>query len=313
MHQDFKNRDIVSISSLTKEEILHILSLTKDLKSKPRCSLLTGKIMASCFFEPSTRTRLSFEAAMHRLGGQVIGFSDSNTTSTSKGEAFSDTIRTIGQYSDVIVVRHPLEGAAQRAAEVTDKPVINGGDGTNQHPTQTLLDLFSIQECQGSLENLRIALVGDLKHGRTVHSLAQASAHFNMRLYFVSPQGLEMSQHICQELRKKSVKFSLHTSIEEVIEKSDIVYMTRIQEERFTDKMEYQKMKGSFFLTPELLKMSKNDKLKVLHPLPRVNEIHRDIDKSTYAYYFQQAHNGLFVRQAVLGLTLGALGSGLTS
>lgn len=303
----FHNRDIISMNTLSKDEIEHILTVSKELKNTPKSNILNGSIMASCFFEPSTRTRLSFETAMHRMGGNVVGFSDSQTTSTSKGERLSDTIKTIGQYVDVIVIRHPLDGSAQIAAESTDKPVINGGDGTNQHPTQTLTDLFTILETQGTLENLRIAVVGDLKHGRTVHSLAQAFAYFNPRLYFVSPQGLEMPQHICHDLKKMSIKFSIHGSIKEIIDKVDILYMTRIQEERFADKLDYQRLKDSYVLTPEILKLSNNDNLRVLHPFPRVNEISREVDHSPQAYYFQQAQNGIFVRQALLALTLGKL------
>lgn len=300
-------RDIISIASLSKDEILRILVLAENLKKVPQPHLLAGTILGSCFFEPSTRTRLSFESAMHRLGGKVIGFSDASTTSTSKHEKLSDTIKIISQYVDVIVMRHPLEGSARRAAESTEIPVINGGDGTNQHPTQTLLDLFTIKECQGSLENLKIAMVGDLKNGRTVHSLAQACALFNTRLYFVSPKGLEMPQHILDDLIQMGARFSFHTAIEDVIDKVDILYMTRVQEERFTDKTEYQRLKDSFILTLDLLQRSKKENLRVMHPFPRVNEISRDIDSTPYAYYFQQARNGLFVRQAVLGIALGRL------
>jgi aspartate carbamoyltransferase catalytic subunit len=307
MPLNFKNRDLISIKSLSKEEILHILTLSKELKNQPQSTLLDGKIMGSCFFEPSTRTRLSFEAAMHRLGGKVIGFTDAASTSTAKGEAFSDTIKTIGHYTDVMVVRHHLEGAAKRASEVSETPIINGGDGTNQHPTQTLLDLFTIQVCHGALDNVRIAIIGDLKHGRTVHSLAQACTHFNSRLYFVSPKGLEMPPAVCHELSMNRIKFSLHNTIEEVIEKADILYMTRIQEERFSDKSDYQRVKDSFVLTSELLKAKGHSSLRVLHPFPRRGEINFDVDNTPYAYYFQQAANGLYVRQAILGLILGKL------
>lgn len=307
MQLNFNGRDLVSMSQLTKEEILHVLLHASQLKQEPQSDLLKGKLMGSCFFEPSTRTRLSFEAAMHRLGGQVVGFSDKHATSAAKGEAFSDTIRTIGQYTDVIILRHYLEGAAQKAAEMTDIPIINGGDGSNQHPTQTLLDLFTIQECRGTLENLHIAIVGDLKHGRTVHSLAQAMGFFSPRFYFVSPQGLEMPDHLCHELRKQGVKFSLHHALEEVLKKCDILYMTRIQEERFIDKWEYEKVKFAFTLTLDMLRSAQNASLRILHPLPRLKEIERAIDGTGQAYYFEQAKNGLFIRQALLGLILGNL------
>jgi aspartate carbamoyltransferase catalytic subunit len=302
-----KNKNIISIADLSKEEILHILSLAENLKDTPQPHLLEGSILGSCFFEPSTRTRLSFESAMHRLGGDVIGFSDASTTSTAKNESLSDSIKIISQYVDAIVMRHALEGAARRATEVTDIPIINGGDGTNQHPTQTLLDLFTIKECQGTLEGLKIAMVGDLKNGRTVHSLAQACALFNTRFYFVCPKSLEMPQHILDDLIQKKGKFSFHEQLEEVLGKVDVLYMTRVQGERFADKSEYLRLKDSFILTEELLNKNAKENLRVLHPFPRVSEITRDVDKTPYAYYFQQAKNGLYVRQAVLGVALGKL------
>lgn len=304
MSENLKNRDIISITELTKKEILTILQKAKHLKDHPEPKLLDGYVLGSCFFEPSTRTRLSFETAMKRLGGSVVGFADPNITSTKKGESLYDSIKIIGQYVDVIAMRHPLEGAARRAAEATDKPIINGGDGANQHPTQTLLDLFTIQECQGKIENLKIALVGDLKYGRTTHSLAQALINFNAQLYFVAPESLQMPDHICEDLKKKKIKFSLHEKIEDIIDQVDILYMTRIQGERFPDPMEYERVKNVFILTADVTKPAKNN-MRVLHPLPRVNEITTDVDKTKHAYYFEQAENGLFVRQALLALTLG--------
>lgn len=301
-----KNRDIISINELNKQEILHILKTAGNLKQKPQSKLLNGYVMASCFFEPSTRTRLSFETAMKRLGGKVIGFADPGVTSAKKGETTYDAMKIIGQYADIIAMRHPYEGAGRRAAEATNKPVLNGGDGANQHPTQTLLDLFTIKECQKKLESLNIALVGDLKYGRTTHSLAQALALFKTRLYFVAPEALEMPKYICDELRERKTKFSLHKKIEEVINKVDILYMTRIQAERFADPMEYEKIKNAFVLMNSMLKNAKPN-LKIMHPLPRVNEIEISIDKTKYAYYFEQAENGLYVRQALLGLVLGKL------
>ncbi|MBB65214.1 MAG: aspartate carbamoyltransferase [Waddliaceae bacterium] len=297
---------MISIEDLTKEEILHVLDQAEELKRCPNPKLLLGKLMASCFYEPSTRTRLSFEAAMHKLGGSVIGFSDGRNTSDRKGESLHDSIKVIGQYVDAIVIRHPLEGSAQWAAESTNKPVINGGDGSNQHPTQTLLDLFSIRECQGSLEGLSIAMVGDLRYGRTVHSLARACSKFSMRQYFVSPPSLEMPRSVCDDLKHDQVKFSFHRKIEEILDRVDVLYVTRIQEERFPDFSECEDVKGLFRVNNELLKSAKAS-LKVLHPLPRVDEIATEVDQGPHAYYFEQAENGLYVRQAVLGLLLGAL------
>ena len=243
-------KDIIAINDFTKEDILHILDHAKNLKVQSQPDLLKGKILGSCFFEPSTRTRLSFETAMHRLGGSVVGFADAECTSSKKGETLHDTMKMVENYVDVVVLRHPLEGAAQLAADTIEKPVINAGDGTNQHPTQTFLDLFTIRECQGKLEDLNIAMVGDLKQGRTVHSLAQALVPFRSRLYFVSPPSLEMPKSICDELREKGIKFSYHKSIEEILNKLDILYMTRIQEERFPEGIG---MHNPFVITPELL------------------------------------------------------------
>ncbi|SCA62475.1 Aspartate carbamoyltransferase [Chlamydiales bacterium SCGC AG-110-M15] len=298
-------KSLISVHHLNRDDITTILEYSQWLKDNPQPDLLKGCIMASCFFEPSTRTRLSFESAMYRLGGQVIGFSDAQTTSATKQEALADTIKVVGEYADVLVIRHPLEGSAQLAAESTTKPVINGGDGTNQHPTQTLLDLFSIKESQGRLDNLHIAMVGDLKHGRTTHSLAQACAHFNARLYFVSPPSLEIPQHICEDLRHKRIKFSFHRNLEDVLGKADILYMTRIQEERFADSIEYHRLKNAYELKRSHLLDTVKDNMRILHPLPRVNEISRCVDGSPHAYYFQQAQNGLYIRQALLALALG--------
>lgn len=306
MTVNLNGRDIISIGELSKNEILNILEKAKKLKQKPEPKLLDGYVLGSCFFEPSTRTRLSFETAMKRLGGNVVGFADPNVTSTKKGESLFDSIKIIGQYVDVIAMRHPLEGSARRAAEATDKPIINGGDGANQHPTQTLLDLFTIQECQGKIENLKIALVGDLKYGRTTHSLAQALINFNAKLYFVAPESLQMPDHICTKLKNKKIIFSKHEKIEEIIDDVDILYMTRIQGERFPDPMEYERIKNVFILKESMLTNAKNN-MRVLHPLPRVNEIATDVDNTKHAYYFEQAENGLYVRQALLALTLGKL------
>lgn len=306
MALNLTGRDIISIKEISKNEILAILKNAKKLKNKAHPNLLKNKVMASCFFEPSTRTRLSFESAMYHLGGSVIGFADPGVTSTKKGETLYDSIKIIGQYADVVAMRHPLEGAARRASEATKKPILNGGDGANQHPTQTLLDLFTIAECQKKLEGLKIALVGDLKYGRTTHSLAQALIHFGAQLYFVAPQSLQMPEYILEELKENGTKFSLHQKIEEVVDKVDILYMTRIQGERFSDPKEYDKVKNVFILNAGMLKNAKSN-LRILHPLPRVNEIDTDVDSTKHAYYFEQAENGLYVREALLAMVLGKL------
>lgn len=302
----FLGRDIISINELSKTEMLTVLKHAGNLKKKPQPKLLDTKVMGSCFFEPSTRTRLSFETAMQRLGGRVIGFADAAVSSASKGETLSDGMKIIGQYVDVIAMRHPLEGSARRASEATDKPILNGGDGANQHPTQTLLDLFTIQECQKKLTGLTIAMVGDLKYGRTVHSLAQALKHFNPTFYFVAPDFLQMPESILRELKTAGIKYTLKKSIDEVITKVDILYMTRIQKERFSDITEYDKAKSLYILDlPHLRGVKKN--LRIMHPLPRVGEITPAVDATPHAYYFEQAANGLFVRQALLALVLGKL------
>lgn len=303
---NFKNRDIISIKDLSKDEVLHVLKIAKQLKDRPQPTLLTNKVLASLFFEPSTRTRLSFETAMQRLGGRVIGFADPAVSSASKGESLHDGIKIVGQYVDVIAMRHPVEGAARLASESTDKPILNGGDGANQHPTQTLLDLFTIYETQKKLTNLNIAMVGDLKYGRTVHSLATALTMFNATLHFVAPESLQMPETYLKYLRDHKIKYSLHKKIEDVIQKVDILYMTRIQKERFPDLIEYEKVKNVYILgTKHLTGVKKN--LKIMHPLPRINEIETGVDETPYAYYFKQAENGLYVRQALLALVLGKI------
>lgn len=294
--------DILSIKDLSPKNIHLILDTARKLKQKPETNLLTNKLVAQCFFEPSTRTRLSFESATLRLGGQVLGFSSDQNISTQKGETLHDTMRVVSQYADLIVIRHPREGAARLAAEVSDKPVINAGDGANQHPTQALTDIFTIQECQKKMDGLNIALVGDLKYGRTIHSFAEACMLFDIRLYLVSPDILTLPDPICDALKKKGIRFSFHQSLEEVIPKLDILYLTRIQQERFSEA-EYQLVKDDYILTSAVLKNAKTN-LKILHPLPRVNEIDIRVDKTPYSHYFTQAANGLFVRQALLTLLL---------
>ncbi len=300
-----KNKSLVSINDFSKEDILHILELAADFEANPNQPILTGKVIASLFFEPSTRTRLSFETAMNRLGARVIGFSDANATSTSKGETLKDTIKMVANYADLIVMRHPLEGAARYAAEQSPVPIINAGDGANQHPTQTLLDMFSIKKTQGHLDNLKIAMVGDLKYGRTVHSLIMAMSYFNPTFYFVAPNELKMPQEYKDFLDSKGIKYEEHHDMQAIMSNIDILYMTRVQKERFSDLMEYERVKNTYVLTLKMLDGTK-DNLRVLHPLPRVNEIATDVDTSPKAYYFEQARNGMYTRMAIISAILGA-------
>ncbi|CAI0998340.1 MULTISPECIES: aspartate carbamoyltransferase [Serratia] len=301
------HKNIISINDLSREDLELVLRTAASLKANPQPELLKHKVIASCFFEASTRTRLSFETAMHRLGASVVGFADgSNTSLGKKGETLADTISVIGTYVDAIVMRHPQEGAARLATEFSGGiPVLNAGDGANQHPTQTLLDLFTIQETQGRLNNINIAMVGDLKYGRTVHSLAQALAKFEgNRFFFIAPDALAMPTYILKMLEEKGIQYSLHSSIEEVVPELDILYMTRVQKERL-DPSEYANVKAQFVLRAADLADARTN-LKVLHPLPRIDEITTDVDKTPYAYYFQQAGNGIFARQALLALVLNA-------
>jgi len=303
MNNPLYQKNIISIADLSRSELELILETAHSLKQTPQPELLKNKVIASCFFEASTRTRLSFETAVQRLGGSVIGFdSGGNTSLAQKGETLADSVKIIASYADAFFMRHPQEGAARLASEFTKVPVINGGDGSNQHPTQTLLDLFTIYETQATLDNLNIAFVGDLKYGRTVHSLAQALSLFNCNFYFISPEALAMPDYIIEELNERNINFSLHCSIEEVVDDLDILYMTRVQKERF-DETEYQHMKSAFLLNANMLD-NVRDNLKVLHPLPRVDEINIDVDDTPYAYYFQQAQNGVYARQALLALLL---------
>jgi aspartate carbamoyltransferase catalytic subunit len=303
MNNPLYQQDIISIADLTRSDLELILQTANSLKRNPQPDLLKNKVIASCFFEASTRTRLSFETAVQRLGGSVIGFdSGGNTSLAQKGETLADSVKVISSYADAFFMRHPQEGAARLASEFTNIPVINGGDGANQHPTQTLLDLFTIYETQGTLDNLNIAFVGDLKYGRTVHSLAQALSLFNCKLFFIAPDALAMPDYILEELNDKSIGYSVHSSIEEVIDSLDILYMTRVQKERF-DETEYQHIKSAFLLNAAMLS-GVRDNLKVLHPLPRIDEIDKDVDDTPYAYYFEQAQNGVYARQALLALLL---------
>ena len=295
-------RDIVSIRDLSKEDLDAIIHRAAILKRQGALPLLQGKLIASCLFEASTRTRLSFETAVQRLGGNLIGFSDSVNTSAKKGETLSDSIRMIASYADAIIMRHPQEGSARLAAEVADIPVFNGGDGANQHPTQTLLDLFTIAECQGRLEGLKIAMVGDLKYGRTVHSLAQALSHYSPQFYFVAPQALAMPSYIEDSLSEAGIAFEYADSLEEVIPKVDLLYITRVQKERF-DPTEYMHLASQYVLRAEMLEQAQPH-MRIMHPLPRVDEIHPAVDRTPHAYYFQQAENGVYARQSLLSLVM---------
>lgn len=296
-------KDIISIRDLSKENILYILDKAKEMDEGYKPLLLKGKILATLFFEPSTRTRLSFESAMHSLGGSVIGFADAKISSASKGESLWDSIKVISSYSDVIVIRHPLEGAARLASESAGVPVINGGDGANQHPTQTLLDLYTIKKNLGNLENLKFGFVGDLKYGRTVHSLAHALKHFNATMYFISPESLKMPKDHINELEKDKIKFYETEDLLGVIKDLDVLYNTRIQRERFPSPEEYNKVKGVYRLEKSMLKNVKENFI-IMHPLPRVDELSMDIDDTKYGIYFQQAANGIPVRQALLSLVI---------
>jgi len=299
-----KKRSLVSISDFTKKQQLRILELAAEFEKNPTQKILEDYVVATLFFEPSTRTRLSFETAVNRLGGKVIGFSDASSTSVKKGESLRDTIKVISNYSDLIVMRHPREGSARFASEVADVPIINAGDGANQHPTQTLLDMFSIMQTQGTLENLHIAFVGDLKYGRTVHSLVMALSNFNCTFHLVSPFELKLPSVVKLHIKENNLEYYQYTNIEDVMDKVDILYMTRIQRERFSDPLEYEKIKNSYILNNDMLKNTK-DNLRILHPLPRVNEINEDVDDNKKAYYFEQALNGVYVRQALITSILG--------
>jgi aspartate carbamoyltransferase catalytic subunit len=297
------NKNIISISDLSRSELEQIVMRARMMKTEPQSRWLTGKVIASCFFEASTRTRLSFETAIQRQGGTIVGFADStNTSMGKKGETLSDSIRMISSYADAIVMRHPQEGSARLASEVATVPVVNGGDGSNQHPSQTLLDLFTIHECQGRLENLTVTFVGDLKYGRTVHSLAQALSLFECRFQFIAPDALAMPDYLLRELDSKNIDYSRVSSLEEAIPNSDILYMTRVQKERF-DPTEYMHLASQYILSTDLLKNAP-EHLRILHPLPRVDEIPFEVDNTPFAYYFQQAENGVYARQALLALIL---------
>lgn len=299
----FKGRDIVSIRDFSKKDLLHILERSREMEAETP-DLLCGKILSTLFFEPSTRTRLSFESAMCRLGGKVIGFSDEKVSSVKKGETIWDTVKMADRYSDVIVIRSPIEGSARLAAEAASVPVINGGDGANQHPTQTLLDLYTIKKSKRRLNGLKIGFLGDLKYGRTVHSLAIALSHWSVDLYFIAPDALQMPEQYLKDLQEKGIECIQASDVFSVSENLDILYVTRIQQERFPDPMEYERYKNAYRLDRSLLEHAKKD-LKIMHPLPRVGEISPELDETDHAVYFEQAGNGVTVRKAVLALVLG--------
>jgi aspartate carbamoyltransferase catalytic subunit len=301
-----KNKSLVSIDDYTKEEQLRILDLAEGFEARPVQNILEGYVVATLFFEPSTRTRLSFESAASRLGAQVIGFSEAGSSSVSKGESLNDTILTVSNYADIIVMRHPREGSARFASEVSPVPVINAGDGANQHPTQTLLDMYSIRKTQGRLDNIHIAFVGDLKYGRTVHSLSFALCNFNTTFHLVSPEELKLPSYVKRKIKDNQLDYFQYTDMNEVIPKVDILYMTRIQKERFSDPIEYERVKNAYVLRNDMLDGARKH-MRVLHPLPRVNEIEMDVDTNPMAYYFQQAQNGVYVRQALLASILGVV------
>lgn len=303
-----EKHNFVTIAGITKEKILYMVEMAREFETHPNRGILNGKVVATLFFEPSTRTRLSFETAALRLGAKVIGFADPKITSGTKGETLKDTILMVANYADVIVMRHYIEGAAQYASEISPVPIINAGDGAHQHPSQCMLDIYSIYKTQGTLENLNIYLVGDLKYGRTVHSLIMAMRHFSPTFHFIAPRELAMPEEYKMYCRENGIRFEEQTDFNEyTIADADILYMTRVQKERFSDLMEYERVKNIYILRNDMLANAKPN-MRILHPLPRVNEIDYSVDSNPHAYYIQQAANGLFAREAifcdVLGLTL---------
>lgn len=306
-HLEFRGRDIISIEDFSREEVDYILDISKTMElqaSKPS-DMLKGKILATLFFEPSTRTRLSFESAMHKLGGSTIGFAEIESASVKKGENLADTIRTVENYADVIALRHPLEGAAKLAAEFSKIPVINGGSGSEEHPTQAMLDLYTMQKEKGKIDGLKIALVGDLRYGRTVHSLAYGLSLFDVELCLVSPDSLKMRREVLRAIKDK-IPVTESSNLEKAVAQVDVLYVTRIQKERFPDPAEYAKVKGVYRIDMDTLKNAKKD-LIILHPLPRLDEIAPEVDATPQARYFQQVWNGIVVRMALLALVLGAV------
>ncbi|MEJ2281639.1 MAG: aspartate carbamoyltransferase [Candidatus Bathyarchaeota archaeon] len=302
----FKGRDIVSIKDFNREEIDYILKTAASMEqtAKKGSDMLHGKILATLFFEPSTRTRLSFEAAMNKLGGTAIGFAEPKVAAIKKGENLADTIRVVEKYADVLVLRHPLEGAARLAAEFADVPVINAGSGAEEHPTQALLDLYTILKEKGTIDGLNITLMGDLRYGRTVHSLAYALSLYKVKLFLISPDLLRMRREVTESIKQK-IEVTEGSSIENILPKTDVLYVTRIQEERFPDPAEYAKVSGTYKIDIPILNTAKKDMI-IMHPLPRVDEIDHEVDNTTHARYFQQVWNGIVTRTAILALILGA-------
>ena len=303
---NFSGKSIISIRDMDMNSLLKIIKTAKSIKKGEHANCLVGKILATLFFEPSTRTRLSFESAMRYMGGNVIGFSGTDYTSIKKGETLSDTIKTVSGYCNVIVVRHPVEGAARLASEVANVPVINAGDGANQHPTQTFLDLFTLNEVFKDLSDVRVCFLGDLKYGRTVHSLAYALSLFKAPMWFIAPDLLKMPEYLVSEVTENGSKVLEFEELEQLNDRIDVLYVTRIQKERFGDMQEYERVAGCYRITEQVIDLLGKD-IKIMHPLPRVDEIAKEVDLLENALYFRQAHNGIPVRQAVLGLVLGVL------
>ena len=305
---NLKGKDILDGAQFTRDEIERIMAVAEDfrktLQDTPSLDLMKGYVLAALFFEPSTRTRLSFETAMHRLGGNVVGFSSAESSSTAKGETLADTIRTVDQYADIIAMRHPQIGSAKEAAAVANAPVLNGGDGAGQHPTQALLDLYTIRHERGKVDGTTIVLCGDLKNGRTVHAGVEVYKHYSCKLVMVAPEQLKMPADLVARLRRHGVQVEETTNLEAALAQGDVLYMTRIQKERFADPAEYERLKGSYILTREMIERIKPD-LTVLHPLPRVNEITADVDSLSNAAYFRQVRNGVYTRMALIALVMG--------
>jgi len=310
MSGSYKGLDVVSIRDFSIEQIEHILDVAEKMvpiaRGDEKSDLLEGKMLGSLFYEPSTRTRLSFEAAMMRLGGKTLGFDEPKGSSVAKGETLADTIRMVDAYSDVIVLRHPQEGAARLAGHFAENPVVNAGDGAGQHPTQTLLDLFTIRKETKRIEGNHVVIVGDLKYGRTVHSLSEALSMFGAKLTFVAPPSLQMPKEHIRHIESRGIKPSISSSLEEVVKDADVLYVTRIQKERFPDAAEYQKVAGAYKVNMEMLKDVKKDMI-IMHPLPRVTEVDPEVDGTEHAKYFEQAFNGVPVRMALLALVLGGV------
>jgi len=303
----FEGRSVVSIKDFTREELDYILDVAEAMEPlyDKGSDMLRGKVLALLFFEPSTRTRLSFEVAMKKLGGATIGFAKPEATSVMKGENLADTIRVVENYADAIVLRHPREGSARLAAEFSKKPIINAGSGAEEHPTQAMLDLYTVRRERGHIDGLNIGLMGDLRYGRTVHSLAYALSLYKVRLYLISPPELRMRREVLEEIEGKIPVVEV-SDLSEVLPELDVLYVTRIQKERFADPLEYERVKGSYRVDLKALEGAKEG-LIILHPLPRVDEIAPEVDNTPYARYFRQVRSGVVVRMALLALILGAV------